>query len=176
MVVAYIYIFPLHFRFMINLLFYTWASGLPSIHFHVSRSLDIIFHASGLVPPSRHYPPPPPPKQWETNTPKIRYEINSHCHTQIFRGTAYNFIHNCILNYIHTETNLSPDQLVVSKYSALITTCLLHVKCEEFRFRRCPFHITEYLSFHKSTIKSQLIFFGQYVKITDNQQFKKKYL
>ena len=59
------------------------------------------------------------------------------------------------------ETNLSLDQLIVSKYSALITTCLHHVKYEEFRFHRCPFHfiyrhITEYLSFHESTIKSQL--------------------
>ena len=98
-------------------------------------------------------------------------------HTQRFQDTVYNFIHNCILNYIHTETNLSLDQLIVSKYSALITTCLHHVKYKEFRFRiGIPFtyrHIyTEYLSFHKSrpTIKSQLIFFGQYVKNTDDQQ------
>ena len=43
-------------------------------------------------------------------------------HTQRFQDTVYNFIHNCILNYIHTETNLS-----LSKYSASITTCL-HMK------------------------------------------------
>jgi hypothetical protein len=67
--------------------------------------------------------------QTEIYIPKNKYEINSH--TQRFQDTVYNFIHNCILNYIHTETNLSLDQLIVSKYSALImiTTCfIIHMK------------------------------------------------
>ena len=55
-------------------------------------------------------------------------------HTQRFQDTVDNFIHNCILNYIHTETNLS-----LSKYSALITTCL-HMK--NFVSIDVPFTIT----------------------------------
>ena len=99
-------------------------------------------------------------------------------HTQRFQDTVYNFIHNCILNYIHTETNLLLDQLIVSKYSALITTCL-HMKNFVSIYVTCLSllrHITEYLSFHKSTIKSQVIFFGQYVKIAYNQQCLLNYL
>jgi hypothetical protein len=64
--------------------------------------------------------------------------------TQRFQDTVYNFIHKVfILNYIHTETNLSLHQLIVSKYSALITTCLHHVKYEEFRFHRCRFYLIQ---------------------------------
>ena len=101
-------------------------------------------------------------RQTEIYIPKNKYEINSH--TQRFQDTVYNFIHNCILNYIHTETNLSLDQLIVSKYSALITTCLIHMK------NFVSIDVPSDLSFHKSTIKSQVIFFGQYIKITYNQQ------
>ena len=59
LVVAYIscpFTYQIPNKFVI---LYISASGLHSIIFHVSRSLDIISHDSGLVPPSRHYPPLP---------------------------------------------------------------------------------------------------------------------
>jgi hypothetical protein len=55
--------------------------------------------------------------------------------TQRFQNTVYNFIHNCILNYIHTYGN----QPVTDKIFCFDNYMFTH---EEFRFHRCPFHYT----------------------------------
>jgi hypothetical protein len=76
-------------------------------------------------------------------------------HTQRFPDTVYNFITTVFfyLNYIHTEINLSLDQLIVSKYSALITYYMF--THEEFRFHRCPFHFSGTLLSIYPSIKVQ---------------------
>ena len=118
--------FHLRIRFLINLLFYTCASGLPSIIFHVSRSLHIISHDSGLVPP-----PPPPPAiipLFQTMRNKHPNKINMKLtYTQRFPDTVYNFIHNCIfLLKLHTYGN-QPVTRPVNCFKIFSFDNVLHV-------------------------------------------------